>query len=62
MERIFFKCKKLKSIDLSDFDTSKVTNMLGMFTDCLDLETINLRNINTSSAVTMRLYLIIVLN
>ena len=35
MRYMFFKCKKLKSIgDISEWDMSKVEDMLGMFYDC----------------------------
>ena len=37
---MFGKCSKLVSLDLSGFDTSKVTNMDGMFRDCTSLTTI----------------------
>ena len=34
---MFYKCKRLKSIDLSNFDTSKVTNMGSLFYECSQL-------------------------
>ena len=35
MRRMFFECKKLKSVrDLSNWDVSNVTNMEGMFLNC----------------------------
>ena len=34
MERMFFDCKLLTSLDISNFDTSNVTNMRWMFQDC----------------------------
>jgi len=40
-------------MDLSKFDTSKVTSMINMFENCEKLEYINFGNINTSSVVDM---------
>ena len=39
---------KADEIDLSNFDTSFVTNMTGMFYKCEKVTSINLNNINTS--------------
>jgi surface protein len=39
----------LSSIDLSDFDTSQVTNMDGMFANCEKLKTIDMTNISTKN-------------
>lgn len=40
MYHSFADCSKLTSIDLSNFDTSNVKNMEGMFLNCLNLKTI----------------------
>jgi len=40
-------------IDLSNLDTSKVTNMEKMFSQCIDLKTINFGDINTTLAESM---------
>ena len=48
MEKLFYECSNLTSIDLSKFNTSQVTSMLGIFKGCKKLENINLVNINTS--------------
>ena len=48
-ENMFKKLPKIKEIDLSNFDVSKVTSMNSMFHECSDLEKINFGNINTSS-------------
>ncbi|MBR2888575.1 MAG: BspA family leucine-rich repeat surface protein, partial [Bacteroidales bacterium] len=40
MAQMFNGCAKLKSIDLSGFDTKKVTTMRGMFNKCSNLRTI----------------------
>ena len=37
---MFSNCSKLTSLDLSNFDTSKVTNMSSMFSSCSELKTI----------------------
>ena len=54
MNSLFQFCQKVTSIDLSNFDTSKVTNMRFMFNNCSNLENIILGNINTSSVEDMR--------
>ena len=50
---MFDLCSSLKYIDLSNFDTSKVTNMYMMFSDCSSLKSINLLNFNTSNVTVM---------
>ncbi|MDY2696464.1 MAG: BspA family leucine-rich repeat surface protein, partial [Eubacteriales bacterium] len=40
MANMFKNCSKLTSLDLSNFDTSKVTDMSSMFFSCSDLTTI----------------------
>ena len=52
---LLFKGTKITSIDLSNFDTSKVTTMSWMFCDCSKLETINLSNFDTSQVTDMSL-------
>ena len=44
----------LIEVDLSNFDSSNVTNMFGMFFNCYSLESINFLNVNTSKVETMR--------
>ena len=51
---MFSGCSSLKSIDLSNFDTSKVTDMGYMFSGCYSLEYIDLSNFNTSKITIMR--------
>ena len=48
MEGMFYNCYSLTSINLSNFDTSKVNNMNSMFYGCSSLTSINLSNFNTS--------------
>ena len=49
---LFSGMTKLKTIDLSAFDTSDVTNMSGMFQDCAALTSITFGDRFTTSAVT----------
>ena len=46
---------KLKTLDLSEFDTSQVTSMYEAFYDCNKLEEINLTNVDTSNVTDMTL-------
>ena len=45
---MFFWCSGLTSLDLSGFDTSKVTNMNAMFDDCSGLTSLDLSGFDTS--------------
>ena len=49
MSCMFYDCKSLKSIDLSNFNTNNVINMSHMFSDCESLESIDLSNFNTNN-------------
>ena len=44
---MFQGCKKLTNINLSNFKSDDVTNMVSMFRDCYSLKNINLSNLNT---------------
>lgn len=44
---------KLKTIDLSDLDTSQVTSMIEAFYQCSNLTSIDLTNVNTSNVTNM---------
>ena len=46
MEALFSGCKSLKNIDLSNFKSEKVENIINMFKGCESLENINLSNFN----------------
>ena len=48
---MFRYCSSLESLDLSSFNTSKVTNMDSMFAECSSLESLGLSSFNTSSVV-----------
>lgn len=50
---MFASCQNLATIDVSNFDTSKVQNMSRMFGQCLSLESLSLSNFNTSSVESM---------
>ena len=53
LQYLFHGLKNIKEIDLSNFDTSKVTSMFMMCCNCSNLEKINFGEINTSSVVNM---------
>ena len=50
---MFSDCSSLKNINLSNFNTNNVTNMIGMFSGCLSLKDINLSNFNTNNVTNM---------
>ena len=50
---MFYPLKNIIKVDLSKFDSSKVTDMGKMFSDCYNLISINLNNLNTSSVTNM---------
>jgi surface protein len=45
---MFSQCSSLTSLDLSSFDTSKVTNMGNMFYSCKNLKYLDIRNFTFS--------------
>ena len=51
--RMFQGCKNITKINLSNFDTSKVTTMQYMLNDCSNLNLLDLSNINTSNVEDM---------
>lgn len=51
--QLFVFCKKLTTIDLSNFNTSIVTDMSGMFYSCKSLINLDLSNFNTSNVTNM---------
>jgi len=53
MGHTFKYCSSLTSLDLSNFNTSKVTNMYGMFAYCPSLTSLDLSNFDTSKVTTM---------
>ena len=50
---MFWKSNHLIDVDLSNFNTEKVTNMVGMFGNCKNLTNINLSNLNTANVTNM---------
>ena len=51
---LFYKCKYLKSVDLSPFNSSNVNNISHMFSGCESLEYIDFFSFNTSNIKSMR--------
>ena len=47
MYRLFYNCKSLISIDLSNFDTSNVWKMVSMFSGCESLKSLDLSSFKT---------------
>ena len=48
MEKMFYNCRSLESLDLSSFDTCDVDNMWDMFSECENLKELNLSNFEIS--------------
>ena len=53
MDLMFFNCKKLLSLDLSNFDTAKVTSMQTMFGNCSTLTSLDVSSFDTSNVTNM---------
>ena len=53
MSSMFNNCQTLTSLDLSNFNTSKVTDMSSMFSNCRALTSLDLSNFNTSKVTKM---------
>lgn len=53
MDHMFYKCDKLRALDLSGFNTEKVENMRDMFGNCKNLETLNLSSFKTNNLTDM---------
>ena len=50
---MFCNCYALKTLDLSNFDTSSVTTMESMFAYCTGLKSVNVSSFNTSKVKNM---------
>ena len=50
---MFFNCKSLTNLNLSNFNTQNVTNMESMFGGCKSLTNLNLSNFNTQNVTNM---------
>ena len=46
---MFYYCSSLKTLNLSSFNTSNVTDMSKMFNECSSLEELNISYFNTSN-------------
>ena len=53
MNGMFLGCKSLTTLDVSEWDTSKVTNLGTMFNGCSSLTTLDVSNFNTSNVTNM---------
>ena len=53
MPYMFSYCNMLEKLDLSNFNTTEVTNMSGMFYGCYKLPSLNLSNFNTAKVTNM---------
>ena len=53
MSYMFNECSSLTNINLSNFNTNKVTDMSCMFRECSSLEELNLSNFNTNNVNNM---------
>ena len=51
---MFSGCSALTTLDLSNFNTEKVTNMSFMFSYCYALTTLDISNFNTKKVTSMR--------
>lgn len=49
MESMFYGCRSLTTLDLSNFRTSSITNMDNMFLNCQQLISLNIQNFDTSN-------------
>ena len=53
MDHMFYKCERLRALDLSGFNTEKVEDMSDMFSNCKNLETLNLSSFKTNNLTNM---------
>ena len=53
MRELFYDCSALEELDVSKFDTSKVTTMHGMFNNCRLLTKLNVSKFDTSKVTDM---------
>ena len=54
MSGMFYGCNNLTSLDLSNFNTTKVTDMQQMFYNCPSLTSLDLSNFNTTNVTNMQ--------
>lgn len=53
MSDMFFRCKSLISLDLSNFKTEKLKNIDGMFSECESLKFLNVSNFESRNEISM---------
>ena len=53
MGGMFYKCLSLKELNLSNINSTHVTNMECMFYNCISLNELNLSNFNTNNVTNM---------
>ena len=53
MDRMFYRCSNVTSLDVSNFDTSKVTDMSWMFRECSNLTSLDLSSFDTTNVTDM---------
>ena len=51
MNHMFYKCRELKKINLSNFNIENVKNISSIFEECSSLKEINLSNFNAKKVV-----------
>ncbi len=51
---MFYRCTSLRSLNLSNFNTTNVANMSTMFNGCVSLTILDLSNFNTSNVTSMQ--------
>ena len=54
MDQVFAGCTALKSLDLTNINTSNVKTFYGMFTNCYSLTELDLTHMNTSKVTTLQ--------
>ena len=53
MQQMFYGCQKLKSLDLSNFNTHCVTNICNMFNLCFTLTSLDISSFDTTNVTNM---------
>lgn len=53
MREMFYRCKRLTSLDLTHFNTENVTSMRSMFKECDTLDSLDFSSFNTSKVTTI---------
>ena len=55
MRYMFYSCSSLQQLDISGFDTSRVTYINDMFENCISLQQLDISGFDTSRVTNMRL-------